>query len=57
MTLLVCNIPEGWTLLGATIRHRGGETEDVDLSDIVIIPTRHPATSSIARFSMTPSRS
>ncbi|MFA7509100.1 MAG: hypothetical protein WCZ29_01325 [Mycolicibacterium vanbaalenii] len=53
MTLLVCNIPKGWTLLGATIRHRGGQTEEVDLSDIVIIP----ANGSIAPCSMTPSPS
>lgn len=53
MTLRVYNVPEGWTLLGATIRHRGGETEDVDASDIVVIPT----VSSTAWCSTTPSRS
>jgi hypothetical protein len=34
----VYNVPEGWTILGATIRHRTGETEEIDAEEIVIVP-------------------
>ncbi len=39
----VYDVPEGWTILGATIRYRGGETQEIDAEEIVIIPVTSAA--------------
>lgn len=39
----VYGVPEGWTILGATIRHRAGKAEDIDAEEIVIIPVTSAA--------------
>lgn len=43
MRILVYDVPEGWTILGATIRHRGGETQEIDAEEIIVVPVTSAA--------------
>jgi hypothetical protein len=36
-------LPEGWTILGATIRHRGGQTQEIDADEIIVVPVTSAA--------------